>query len=195
MRDRLKLHTENRVHPKADEWRNKQLDRAQIYIRSLWSRVLAGDEKAINAAIRTEERIAKLLGLDSATAFKVEVEQTDDRTAFLDMLLDYQARQGRDTTKTQTEAAALEQAKAEGKPLPPRRRRPTPDWYLEKERKEAEARQAAHTPDEFPNATPAGQVQEHTQQPQEEFEPAPRPRTKKPAPNPSLQFLRDSDDD
>lgn len=78
VRDRLKLHIENRVHPKADEFRAKQIDRAQIYIRSLWSQILAGDTKAIAQAVRTEERIAKLLGLDSATAFKVEVEQTND---------------------------------------------------------------------------------------------------------------------
>ncbi|MXM65535.1 hypothetical protein GR925_19270 [Streptomyces sp. HUCO-GS316] len=95
VRDRLKLHTENRVHPKADEFRAEQIDRARIYIRSLWSRVLAGDEKAINAAVRTEERISRLLGLDSATAYTVQVEKVDDRTEFNKMLDKLLGQEGR----------------------------------------------------------------------------------------------------
>ncbi|GGZ01052.1 hypothetical protein GCM10010385_58240 [Streptomyces geysiriensis] len=83
---RLDLYIKERVHPKADEYRARQIDRAQIYIRSLWSQVLAGDPKSIAQAIRTEERIAKLLGLDSATAFKVEIEKTDDALEFNKML-------------------------------------------------------------------------------------------------------------
>jgi len=61
-----------RVHPKADEYRAQQIDRCGVYLRSLATQVLAGDAKAINNALRVEERIAKLMGTDSATLFKVE---------------------------------------------------------------------------------------------------------------------------
>ncbi|MGO4759949.1 hypothetical protein AB4212_66885, partial [Streptomyces sp. 2MCAF27] len=97
---RLALYIETRVHPKADEWRNKQLDRAQIYIRSLWSQVLAGDPKAIAAAVRTEERIAKLLGLDSAQLFKVEANVSRESDANeAQRLLDHYF--SRDTAQTE----------------------------------------------------------------------------------------------
>ncbi|MEV6207022.1 sigma factor-like helix-turn-helix DNA-binding protein [Kitasatospora sp. NPDC051914] len=64
VRTRIELHITKRVHPKVDEMRTRQVARLEVYIRSLWSKVTAGDEKAINAVIRTEERIARLLGLD-----------------------------------------------------------------------------------------------------------------------------------
>lgn len=203
---RLELYVKDRVHPKADEYRARQIDRAQIYIRSLWSQVLAGDPKSIAQAIRTEERIAKLLGLDSATQFKVEMEEIDpfkNRIGALTTLGKIFRDSQKDSSEIDKQIAELEQAKAEGKPLPPRVRRPTPDWYLENERKKEEARQAArNTPaDEFRNDATfaAHEVQEEAitlaDWDKENLQPkdSPRPRRQsKPAPyNP---LLRDSDD-
>jgi predicted transcriptional regulator len=177
VRDRLKLHIENRVHPKADEFRAKQIDRAQIYIRSLWSAILAGDPKAIAQAVRTEERISKLLGLDSATAFTVAVENVDDRTEFNKMLDRLMGQEGR----TEREG---------NRPHPQRK----PMTVLGSAIANVDK---THNPaNEFADAIPAHQIQEFEPEPVEEFEPAPRPRRRgRPVPNPADQFLRDSDDD
>lgn len=69
---RLELYIKDRTMPKADEYRTRQISRLEVYIRSLWSQINNGDPKAIAAAVRTEERIAKLMGTDSAQLFKVE---------------------------------------------------------------------------------------------------------------------------
>ncbi|WP_405925715.1 hypothetical protein [Streptomyces sp. NBC_00035] len=184
VRDRLKLHIENRVHPKADEFRAKQIDRAQIYIRSLWSQVLAGDTKAIAQAVRTEERIAKLLGLDSATAFKVEVEQVNDETEFMKMLNNYRTKLGQPTSDVPPKRHAI-------------RARSAHPAIADTNAHLFDGSAAPLPESEFAgdNTFQPHEVQEHIQEPVEEFEPAPRPRRKKPTPNPSLQFLRDSDDD
>lgn len=180
VRDRLKLHIENRVHPKADEFRAKQIDRAQIYIRSLWSRVLSGDEKAINAAIRTEERIAKLLGLDSATAFKVEVENVDDRTEFnkmLDRLMNQEGRTEREGNRERraTRPRVIQSSATHSDPSQPQAHNPAEDEF----RKD--------------NTFAAHEVREEAvsiAEDLEEFEPVRVPRTQKRS-NP---LLRDYDD-
>lgn len=78
VRDRLKLHIENRVHRKADEWRDRQLDDLMVLRRKLVGAIESGDTKAIGQAVRIWERISRLIGTDSAQAFKVEVEQPND---------------------------------------------------------------------------------------------------------------------
>jgi len=75
---RMELYIKDRVHPKADEFRARQIDSLHMYLRALRKPIESGDPKAIANAVRIQERIAKLLGLDSATAFKVEIEKTDD---------------------------------------------------------------------------------------------------------------------
>ncbi|MEW2311777.1 hypothetical protein AB0918_24575 [Streptomyces sp. NPDC006864] len=184
---RLKLYIEDRVHPKADEYRNQQLARAQIYIRSLWSQILAGDPKAIAAAVRTEERISRLLGLDSATAFVMKAEITDDRTEFNKMLDKLMGQEGR--------------TEREGN----RPRRSTRPRVIS-----GVATTPAHNPEsEFRKDST---FEPHEVQPQavtlaedlEEFEPVKadpaafrpaRRRRGQPIPNPAAQFLRDNDDD
>ena len=64
VRNVLQKAREARLHPKADELRDEQIERLNLYLKSLSSRILAGDDKALNTALRTEERIARLLGLD-----------------------------------------------------------------------------------------------------------------------------------
>jgi hypothetical protein len=214
---RLKLYIEDRVHPKADEYRNQQLDRARIYIRSLWSRVLDGDEKAINAAIRTEERIAKLLGLDSATQFVVtntNEELPEDHPMRRMMESAKKAKEADRQEDIERAAQGLPALPPTGRPrarakelealekidsafqertgIEPPRRKPM-SWELD-----ATKPQAITPADEFasePDATdevPEGFEELGTPIPQ----PAPkRPRRGKPIPNPAHRFLRDSDDD
>lgn len=217
VRDRLKLHIENRVHPKADEFRAKQIDRAQIYIRSLWSAILAGDPRAIAQAVRTEERIAKLLGLDSATQFVVtntNEELPADHPLRLMMASAEKAKEADRQEDIERAAAGLPALPPTGRPrarakelealekidsafqertgIEPPRRKPM-SWELD-----ATKPQAITPADEFasePDATdevPEGFEELGTPIPQ----PAPkRPRRGKPIPNPAHQFLRDSDDD
>lgn len=76
VRNVLKKAREERLHPKADQYRNEQIDRLHLYLKVLTTKILAGDEKALQSALRTEERIARLLGLDSATAFTIDTRVT-----------------------------------------------------------------------------------------------------------------------
>ncbi|GGQ11000.1 hypothetical protein GCM10010215_40060 [Streptomyces virginiae] len=92
---RLALYIKDRVHPKADEYRARQIDSLHMYLRALRKPIESGDPKAIANAVRIQERIAKLLGLDSATAFKVEVENVDTATEFNKMLDKLMGQEGR----------------------------------------------------------------------------------------------------
>ncbi|PNG96573.1 sigma factor-like helix-turn-helix DNA-binding protein [Streptomyces malaysiensis] len=202
---RLELYIKERVHPKADEYRARQIDSLHMYLRHLRKPIESGDPKAIANAVRIQERIAKLLGLDSATAFKVEVQEVDpfrDRHGTLTILGQLLDRNGGDGSEYHKQAAELEQARAEGKPLPPRKKRPLADWVKDGGPMPG-TRSAPATPktvDEFASETDA---RAHDF---EEFDiedlappipqPAPkRPRRGKPIPNPAHRFLRDSDDD
>lgn len=180
---RLALYIETRVHPKADEWRNQQLARAQIYIRSLWSQVLAGDPKAIAAAVRTEERIAKLLGLDSATQFKMEVQdmsRESDANEVQGMLDRYFSR---DSAEPKTIAGEVVTNNGYTRPRRPLQK-PKHVQYAKTEpadelAREADAREELDIEDLAPPV------------------PQPRPRRKRgdAIPNPAAQFLVDEDDD
>ncbi|QKV96722.1 sigma-70 region 4 domain-containing protein [Streptomyces sp. NA02950] len=96
VRNRIDLHITKRVHPKVDEMRTRQITRLEAYIRSLWEKAMSGDEKAINAAIRTEERIARLFGTDSATAFVVKVDTPNDDIEVQRMIDQYYAKKPKD---------------------------------------------------------------------------------------------------
>jgi transcriptional regulator with XRE-family HTH domain len=72
--NRLKEHIHNRVHRKADEWRDRQLDDLMVLRRKLVGAIESGDIKAIGQAVRIWERISKLMGTDSATLFKIEAD-------------------------------------------------------------------------------------------------------------------------
>ncbi|MDX3522046.1 sigma factor-like helix-turn-helix DNA-binding protein [Streptomyces scabiei] len=172
---RLALYIENRTMPMADEYRKRQIARLEIYIRSLWSQINNGDPKAIAAAVRTEERIAKLMGTDSATLFKVEAAIPTRESDALEVQKLIDSYFGRESS-------------------------PTIPGEVVHRKRPRQVRQpivyAAPVPDEFapePNAA--------TEEPlePEEFEPEPRPtnrpRRGKPVQNPAHQFLRDSDDD
>lgn len=206
---RLDLYIKDRVHPKADEYRARQIDRAQIYIRSLWSAILAGDPKAIAQAVRTEERISKLLGLDSATQYKVEVEPSDkytDQLTVFRLLRGIQEKRGKDTTKTDASIAEAEERQAKGLP-PVRRTRPLADWVKNGESAPS-TRSGSATPktvDEFADTFAAHEVQPEAfriAEDLEEFEPErPEPllnardiqNARKPTNN-NHKLLRDYDD-
>ncbi|MFI0143834.1 hypothetical protein [Streptomyces globisporus] len=180
---RLALYIEERVHPKADEWRNQQLARAQIYIRSLWSQVLAGDPKAIAAAVRTEERIAKLLGLDSATQFKMEVQdmsRESDANEVQGMLDRYFSR---DSAEPKTIAGEVVTNNGYTRPRRPLQK-PKPVQYAKTEPADEFARDADAT-----ELEPEDLISEDV----EEF-PIRRRRRGQPIPNPAAQFLVDEDD-
>ncbi|WP_327698852.1 transposase family protein [Streptomyces sp. NBC_00459] len=94
VRNVIKKYTEGRLHPKVDEYRQEQVDRLQIYLRSLSKAILTGDPKTIAQAIRVEERIARLLGLDAATQYVVEAKVEDRETAALSILRQIRERRG-----------------------------------------------------------------------------------------------------
>lgn len=56
---------DQRVQPARDHVRQVELDRLDHYLVKLDAGVEAGDEKAINTALRVGERRAKLLGIDA----------------------------------------------------------------------------------------------------------------------------------
>jgi hypothetical protein len=186
---RLALYIEGRTMPKADEYRTKQIARLEVYIRSLWSQINAGDPKAIAAAVRTEERIAKLMGTDSATAFVVKADVTNRETDALEVQRHIDEFFGRNAA-TKPKTIPGEVVTSEGYT---RLRRPL---------KKSEPIKYASTPaDEFRHDNTFQPHEVHKEavtiaEDIEEPEPAPRPRRKgKPVPNPADQFLRDSDDD
>ncbi|WP_329332570.1 sigma-70 region 4 domain-containing protein [Streptomyces sp. NBC_00663] len=144
---RLELYIKERVHPKADEYRARQIDSLHMYLRALRKPIESGDPKAIANAVRIQERIAKLLGLDSATAFKVEVEPSDkytERSTAMRLIQGIIEQRGGDATKQREEIAAIEQAQAEGTPMPPRSRRPFSPEFLEKRAQEKAAWKRIH---------------------------------------------------
>ncbi|MFM9543382.1 hypothetical protein ACKI1I_35755 [Streptomyces turgidiscabies] len=199
---RLKLYQDTQVIPKAEEYRNRQMARIEIGIRALWPRYLQGDDKAMASMTRLLEREAKLLGLDSATLFKVETEVNDkytDKMVALRLLGEMIEKRGGDTTKIDKQIAEVEQAQADGRPVS-RPKRPVPQWYSDKQAREEAHRQAAKNRphDEFANDKtfiPHEVQPEEIRIAEDIEEPAPRPRRRgKPVPNPAEQFLRDSDD-
>ncbi|WP_333745901.1 sigma-70 region 4 domain-containing protein [Streptomyces sp. IBSBF 2950] len=177
---RLELYIKERVHPKADEYRARQIDSLHMYLRALRKPIESGDPKAIANAVRIQERIAKLLGLDSATAFKVEVERADDVSEVQKMMDQYFGV----STAARPAIPGEVISSTTGRKRRPLKESP-PIQY------------APSTADEFaaePDATE--EVPEL-----EDFEPdpAPRPTNKarrgKPVQNPAHRFLRDADDD
>ncbi|MGW5231802.1 transposase [Streptomyces nodosus] len=128
---RVEKYKAEEIHPKAEEMREMQLAQIRAGKRAIWKRYITGDDKAVASMIRLLEREAKLAGLDSATQFKVQTEEIDpfrDRTGVLTLMGQLFRDSGKDSSQYDNELAELEQAKAEGKPLPPRRKRPLPQW-------------------------------------------------------------------
>ncbi|HSR50790.1 MAG TPA: hypothetical protein VLV83_08170, partial [Acidobacteriota bacterium] len=137
------------------------------------------------AAVRTEERIAKLMGSDSATAFKVEVEQTNDKLEVLKMM---EQMFGAPHT---SHGPAIP-----GEVVPtttePRKRRP-----LQTDSVATTNTNKPNTPpNEFPDAIPAHEVQEEAVTIAEDIEPTPQPqpRRKRKTPDTTSHLLRDYDD-
>ncbi|MDW8293627.1 MAG: hypothetical protein RML84_11095 [Anaerolineae bacterium] len=56
------------------ELRKLELERLDALLRSLWHKVVAGKESAINTALRIMERRAKLAGLDTADKIDISAE-------------------------------------------------------------------------------------------------------------------------
>jgi transposase len=173
---RLELYIKDRVHPKADEYRARQIDSLHMYLRALRKPIESGDPKAIANAVRIQERIAKLLGLDSATAFKVEVEQVDVNTEFNKMLDKLIGQEGR--------------TEREGN----RPRRSTSPRVIP-----GSATTSVTPAHEFAAEPDATEPTEFDIEPELGIpEPAPRPHKRRrgqPIPNPAAQFLTDADDD
>jgi len=74
------------VLEEADTLRQIELDRLDIMLKALWSKVEAGDEKAIDRVLKIQERTSKYLGLDSPT--KQEIESVGDTTFKIEFVKD-----------------------------------------------------------------------------------------------------------
>lgn len=85
------------VATQAEELREIQHARIQAGIQANWKAYLAGDKDAAATIIRLMEREARLMGLDSATAFKIEAKTVDHQTQaqeFLERMLAAKTIQG-----------------------------------------------------------------------------------------------------
>lgn len=67
------------IQPDADEFRKLQMERLNAYRMGIWPRVQKGEPRAIEVAIKIEEREAKLLGIDATQ----QIEHTGDITVHL----------------------------------------------------------------------------------------------------------------
>lgn len=184
---RLELYIKDRVHPKADEYRARQIDSLHMYLRALRKPILSGDPKAIANAVRIQERIAKLLGLDAATAFVVKGEVSVEDTTAMRIIKGLQEKREKEDAER----------KAQGLPPIDRSRKPMVLQSSVGTHVDPANAEPAPLRDEFPDALPAGIVQEpeNIEEFAAEPEPAPRPRRRgQPIPNPALQFLTDDDD-
>lgn len=182
VRNRIDLHILKRVHPNVDEMRTRQITRLEAYIRSLWEKAMSGDEKAINAAIRTEERIARLFGTDSATAFVVKTEITDDRTEFNKMLDKLMNQEGRTEREGNRPRRSTRPRVISGVAATPAPHNPESEFRKDSTFEPHEVQPEA--------VTLAEDLEEF-----EPVKPKPQRRRGQPIPNPAAQFLRDSDDD
>lgn len=61
----------------VEEMRELELDRLDRMQRAVWARVLQGDDKAINTALKILDRRAKYLGLDAPTRQEVKLDIAD----------------------------------------------------------------------------------------------------------------------
>ncbi|WP_228900098.1 sigma-70 region 4 domain-containing protein [Streptomyces sp. DH1] len=180
---RLDLYITDHTMPKADEYRKRQIARLELYIRSLWTQINNGDPKAIAAAVRTEERIAKLMGTDSAQLFKVEAAPVSRESDANDAqkLLDQFFGANPDERRRERPAIKGEVITTNGHTRPRRPRQPRKPITYTAPPVDEFAAEADATLEEFDI---------------EEPEPAPRPRRKgQPVQNPAERFLRDNDDD
>ncbi|MFE2293690.1 sigma factor-like helix-turn-helix DNA-binding protein [Streptomyces sp. NPDC059452] len=180
--NRIHEHIQNRVHRKADEWRDRQLDDLMVMRRKLVKSIESGDIKAIGQAVRIWERISKLCGLDSATLFKMEAQvvskesDANDAQRLMDQFF------GANPAEQRRPVIKGEVITTNGHTRPRRKSAPPKPLAY-----------ATPEPDEF--AAEPDALEEFDIEPAEP-EPAPRPRRKRgqPIPNPAAQFLRDSDD-
>jgi hypothetical protein len=90
----------------AEELRELELTRLDAMLLSLWRRVQAGEERAIDRALRIMERRARLLGLDAPTRGELSGPDakplaldlaglTDDQLALLEIVHEKLAAQSR----------------------------------------------------------------------------------------------------
>lgn len=197
---RMHAHIKEHEHRNADKWRELQMTDLMNLRKRLQKQVETGDIKAIGQAVRIWERISRMLGTDAATAYVVKADvntREGDHNAFLDMLLDLQTRRGEDTTIVKGEIVEREKAQAEGRPMPPRRKRPLKDWVANDE--PVPSTRSGRATDK-PATTPASDIEFADDVEIEEFEPVKadpqnyRPRRGRARPNPASRFLVDSDD-
>lgn len=63
-------HWNEDLKEKVPQLRQMELARLESYIKSLQKKIHYGDVKAIQAAVRVHERIARIMGLDAPTSIK-----------------------------------------------------------------------------------------------------------------------------
>jgi len=81
------------IQPKADELRQIELERYDLYLEKLQPKIERGDDKAINAAVRVSEARRRLLGLDAPVKIDAQVlEVTQQDLELQEMLREAQAR-------------------------------------------------------------------------------------------------------
>ncbi|MFM9627319.1 sigma factor-like helix-turn-helix DNA-binding protein [Streptomyces galilaeus] len=202
---RLALYIETRVHPKADEYRARQIDSLHMYLRALRKPIATGDPKAIANAVRIQERIAKLLGLDSATAFKVEVNDVTRESDAAEVQQMIDAYFGR-TSAEPRDIPHIDLSQRKGRPHSPeylaKEAKQDEFWKGVQERaKEKREQQSIPELDELEEIA-AMENPDDIEEKQAAAEGFTEPVSKKewdkkrmrPHSNPSLRYLRDSDD-
>lgn len=108
VRARILSHIQDGLEPLAEEVRTEEISRYDMYLKALEPKILAGDDKAINTAIRVSEARRKLLGVDVPVVQQVAVLNVDPSTLTLGELI----------AQKEAENAALTQAPAQISSMP-----------------------------------------------------------------------------
>ena len=57
---------------KAEQLRTLELQRLDTMMKAIWDKVVSGDEKAVDRALKIQERRSRLLGLDAPSQVKLD---------------------------------------------------------------------------------------------------------------------------
>lgn len=180
VQNRLKLYREEVSAPRLEDLRNRQLARIEMGIRALWPMYLKADKDAINGMVALMKREADLLGLNAATAFKVEATVNTRESDALEVQKQIDEWFGSDPKTIPGTVVRRSRPLKERKPI--QYDAPVTDEFAQ------DTTFAAH--EVQPEEIQLGDESDFATEP----EPEPRPR-RRTTPNPAQQFLRDSDDD
>ena len=105
--DWIQAEIEELITPRVEEYRNVQVATLESYLGYLQPKISRGDDKAINAAIRISEQIARLCGLNKPVRLDVTHHDLDKADAELaDMVNEAKAKMALEEQQLRDQANA-----------------------------------------------------------------------------------------